>query len=165
MAGLERFQEHLRELFQLDTADLDFGIYRLFAARRQEVEKFIAEELPASVDAVFADLLGAEFKGAAERLQELKASIVSEAEDEKAILPEGSVKPECAAKAGKTLKKLIKEYEGLRRKYKQASALEEQKEDTYNHLYAFFSRYYDDGDFIPRHFYGSRNRYVLPYNG
>jgi hypothetical protein len=33
MSGLERFQEHLRELFQLDTADLDFGIYRLFAAR------------------------------------------------------------------------------------------------------------------------------------
>jgi len=32
MSGLERFQGHLRELFQLDTADLDFGIYRLFAA-------------------------------------------------------------------------------------------------------------------------------------
>ena len=79
MSGLERFQEHLRELFQLDTADLDFGIYRLFAARRQEVERFINEELPASVDAAFADLLGEEFKGAAERLQELKASIVAEA--------------------------------------------------------------------------------------
>ena len=32
MTELERFQEHLRELFQLDdTADLDFGIYRLFS--------------------------------------------------------------------------------------------------------------------------------------
>ncbi|MCF7855600.1 MAG: hypothetical protein K9N51_12435 [Candidatus Pacebacteria bacterium] len=31
MTGLERFQNHLRKLFQLDdTADLDFGIYRLF---------------------------------------------------------------------------------------------------------------------------------------
>ena len=103
MAGLERFQEHLRELFQLDTADLDFGIYRLFAARREEVERFINEELPASVDAAFADLLGEEYKGASERLQELKASIISEVEDAKAILPDGTVKPECAAKAGKTL--------------------------------------------------------------
>ncbi len=32
MTGLERFQKHLRELLQLDdTADLDFGIYRLFS--------------------------------------------------------------------------------------------------------------------------------------
>jgi hypothetical protein len=35
MSGLEGFQEHLRELLQIDTADLDFGIYRLFAARNQ----------------------------------------------------------------------------------------------------------------------------------
>jgi hypothetical protein len=31
-----RFQNILRELFQFDAADLDFGIYRLFAARREE---------------------------------------------------------------------------------------------------------------------------------
>jgi len=32
MTALELFQNHLRELFQLDdTADLDFGIYRLFS--------------------------------------------------------------------------------------------------------------------------------------
>ncbi|MCF8142445.1 MAG: hypothetical protein K9N21_00855 [Deltaproteobacteria bacterium] len=42
--------------FQLDTADLDFAIYRLFAARREEVERFIDKELPASVDAAFSDL-------------------------------------------------------------------------------------------------------------
>ena len=116
MSGLERFQEHLRELFQLDTADLDFGIYRLFAARREEVERFINQELPASVDAAFADLLDEESKGAEERLQELTNEIVSEAEDQEAILPDGTIKPECAARAGKTLKTLIAEYEELRQK-------------------------------------------------
>lgn len=35
----------------------------------------------------------------------------------------------------------------------------------FNHLYAFFRRYYDDGDFIPRRFYGSRESYAVPYNG
>ena len=165
MSGLERFQEHLRELLQLDTADLDVGIYRLFAARREEVERFIDEELPVSVDAAFSDLLGEEGKGAAERLQELTAQIVSEAEDEQAILPDGCINPECADKAGKTLRTLIQEYEELRRSSAKRTALEEQKDDTYNHLYAFFSRYYDEGDFIPRHFFGARNRYVVPYNG
>ena len=54
MTPLERFQEHVRELFQLDdTADLDFGIYRLFSARREEVEKFIDEELPQQVESAF----------------------------------------------------------------------------------------------------------------
>jgi adenine-specific DNA-methyltransferase len=77
----------------LDTADLDFGIYRLLAARRQEVERFINEELPASVEAAFGDLLGAECKGIVERIQECKASIILEAEDEKAVLPDGTVNP------------------------------------------------------------------------
>ena len=44
MTGLKRFQQHLHELFQLDnTADLDFGIYRLFSARRAEVKKYGAK--------------------------------------------------------------------------------------------------------------------------
>ncbi|MFO7600295.1 MAG: hypothetical protein R6X27_10870 [Candidatus Desulfacyla sp.] len=145
MSGLERFQEHLRDLFQLDTADLDFGIYRLFAARREEVERFIEKELPASVDAAFADLLDQEGKGASERLRELKTQIVSETEDDQAILPDGRIKPECTERAGKTLKALIAEYEELRLKEKERASLDEQKDDTYNHLYAFFSRYYDDG--------------------
>lgn len=53
MSGIERFQEYLRELFQLDTADFDFEIYRLLAARREEVKRLIKKELPASVDADF----------------------------------------------------------------------------------------------------------------
>jgi adenine-specific DNA-methyltransferase len=37
---------------------------------------------------------------------------------------------------------------------------------VFNHLYAFFSRYYESGDFIPKRFYGSnRERYAVPYNG
>ena len=37
--------------------------------------------------------------------------------------------------------------------------------DTYNHLFAFFSRYYQDGDFISRRRYGRNQRYAIPYNG
>ena len=35
----------------------------------------------------------------------------------------------------------------------------------YNHLYAFFSRYYQDGDFISKRRYSKRERYAIPYNG
>jgi adenine-specific DNA-methyltransferase len=36
---------------------------------------------------------------------------------------------------------------------------------VYNHLYAFFSRYYQDGDFISKRRYSKRERYAIPYNG
>ena len=37
--------------------------------------------------------------------------------------------------------------------------------DIYNYLYAFFSRYYEDGDFISKRRYGRNQRYAIPYNG
>ncbi len=42
---------------------------------------------------------------------------------------------------------------------------EAQRAEVFNHLYAFFSRYYDEGDFIPRRFFGARPAYAVPYNG
>jgi adenine-specific DNA-methyltransferase len=35
----------------------------------------------------------------------------------------------------------------------------------FNYLYAFFSRYYQDGDFISKRKYSKRQRYAIPYNG
>ena len=48
-AHLLKFQELLRELFQFDCADLDFGIYRIMNHKREAVEKFISEDLPARI--------------------------------------------------------------------------------------------------------------------
>ncbi len=45
---LQKFQGLLRELFQFDCADLDFGIYRVMNHKRDVVEKFICEKLPAA---------------------------------------------------------------------------------------------------------------------
>jgi len=36
---------------------------------------------------------------------------------------------------------------------------------VYNHLYTFFSRYYQDGDFISKRRYSKKHRYAIPYNG
>ena len=35
----------LRELFQLDSADLDFGIYRIMNTKRSEIERFLDNDL------------------------------------------------------------------------------------------------------------------------
>src|SRR5512137_2292264 len=41
----ERLQSLLAELFQLDRADLDFGIYRIMNLRREEITRFLNQEL------------------------------------------------------------------------------------------------------------------------
>ncbi len=41
----EKFQNLLRELFQFDCADLDFGIYRIMNHKRDVIEKFISVDL------------------------------------------------------------------------------------------------------------------------
>ena len=41
----QRFQELLRRLFQFESADLDFGIYRIMNFKRGVIEKFIEKDL------------------------------------------------------------------------------------------------------------------------
>lgn len=44
--SLEKLQSLLRELFQFELSDLDFGIYRLFRLKKDELDKFIDEQIP-----------------------------------------------------------------------------------------------------------------------
>lgn len=52
LSAKEKFQALLRELFEFDCADLDFGIYRIMNYKRQVIERFsfIAEDLPETFD-------------------------------------------------------------------------------------------------------------------
>jgi adenine-specific DNA-methyltransferase len=44
----------LKELFQLDQPDLDFGVYRVMHARSAEVTQFLDKDLLPQVKAAFA---------------------------------------------------------------------------------------------------------------
>ena len=46
---LQKVQNLLRELFEFDCADLDFGIYRIMNHKRQVIERFITEDLPKAI--------------------------------------------------------------------------------------------------------------------
>lgn len=45
----EKLQTLLRELFQFDSADLDFGFYAVMNQKRDVIDKFITEDLPALI--------------------------------------------------------------------------------------------------------------------
>ena len=161
MKGIDsqtRLKELFRELFQLDVADLDFGLYRLFSLKRDEVEGFLNEQLPAEVDRAFEAAAGAEREALQKRVDDLAERARASVADD-AILPSGEPKPAHAAA------KAVREYAEARKRLQAVEASEAQHSEVFNLLYAFFSRYYDEGDFIPRRFYGARASYAVPYNG
>ena len=46
---LDRFTKLLKEIFELDKSDLDFGIYRVMNLRKTQIEQFLTERLPQMV--------------------------------------------------------------------------------------------------------------------
>ncbi|MCG3147237.1 MAG: hypothetical protein PCFJNLEI_00675 [Verrucomicrobiae bacterium] len=155
---LQQLQELLRELFQFEFGDLDFGIYKLLHLKRGEVEKFLTVQLPETVKREFKKLAGDELTALEHEIQEL-AKRIREVDDE-AILQNGDLNPQ-RQKRG-----LLKTYAEKRQQLHQSQATDEQQADVFNHLHNFFARYYDEGDFIPRPRRGSNHtRYAVPYNG
>ncbi len=158
IAQLQKFQELLRELFQFDCADLDFGIYRIMNHKRNAIERFIGEELPARI-------AGDLETGQLARQDQAEASLEEARADLEAALGKDALDADG---------KLDDRYSGtpLGEDYLRAQAAAEPgrsrqavEADTYNHLFTFFSRYYQDGDFISQRRYGRNQRYAIPYNG
>lgn len=144
-----RLLKKLSELFQLDQPDLDFGFYRIMHAKSAEVQDFIGTDLLKIVADAFGDVDEA-------RKAELQAAYekaIQTAKDFSAPNPE-ETEPVKKAKATLDAAKDT------------ASA----EADVYDHLYRFFERYYDDGDFISRRYYtretsGKAAPFAVPYNG
>lgn len=51
---LDRFVKLLKEIFELDKSDLDFGIYRVMNLRKTQIETFLADRLPEMVQDTLA---------------------------------------------------------------------------------------------------------------
>jgi len=154
----EKFQQLLRELFQFDCADLDFGIYRIMNYKRDVIEKFITRDLPKGIDEeldrdALADqsLAAKELKETAQQIRETLGKDALDADGNLAEAYHGTP--------------LGKKYQDLKVKAAGGRGREALEASIFNHLYAFFSRYYQDGDFISKRRYSRRQKYAIPYNG
>jgi adenine-specific DNA-methyltransferase len=164
MEPLRKLQELLRELFQLEFADLDFGLYRLLHLRRREIEAFLTEQLPRRVEEAFRSVAGEERTGLEREVSELADRIRKDVAED-AVLGSGGIAREYREVKVKAARDLIASYEAKRLQLKSIQVSEAQQAEVFNHLLAFFSRYYEAGDFIPRRRYGARETYAVPYNG
>lgn len=138
----EKLKDILREMFQMDQADLDFGIYRIMNAKREEIEKFLDEELLPQIKEKFVQYRGTE-------IEEKKKEIVKL----EATLRDSGMNPDEAPKV-----KVLREEVA---KYGDDEALEN---EVFSHLSSFFRRYYDNGDFLSLRRY-KKDTYAIPYEG
>jgi adenine-specific DNA-methyltransferase len=139
----EKLKALLKELFQLDQPDLDFGLYRIMHAKSAEVTQFLDNDLLPQVKAAFGTYKSAD---KAEIEKELTKS-VGQAE---AL----GADPESLPKVKELRAKLASEVVDI-------GQLES---EVYDHLFSFFRRYYSEGDFLAKRVY-KPGVYAVPYEG
>jgi len=133
----------LKELFQLDQPDLDFGFYRVMHARSAEVTQFLDKDLLPQVKAAFAQYQPAD-------KAEIEKELAKAIEQAQAL----GAAPETLPKVKELRAKLADD----------AVDLEALEAEVYDHLYSFFRRYYSEGDFLSRRVY-KPGVYAIPYEG
>ena len=144
---LDRLRALLREMFQLDRGDLDFGLYRIMNLKSAEVGSFLDNDLLPQVK---------------EKLQltsdEERAKLEKELEEARRAARKLGLDPDSNPPPG-----IVKLNRRLAEMQKDADA----EADVYNHLAGFFGRYYAEGDFISQRRYssGGRSAYLIPYDG
>lgn len=142
----ERFIELLRQIFELDKADLDFGIYRILNIRRREIEEFFTTRLPQKITETLQPFAAGNKDTIRQRMNEIESQLGNQVE----TLPESIP--------------MVAEYKQLKQQLQQGADLSALESDVYSALYSFFSRYYDEGDFISKRRY-KEGVYAIPYEG
>lgn len=141
-----KFQElvaKLREIFQIDRPELDFGIYRILNARAGEINDYLQNRLAEKVQQALSSGNEAQREQVARELKEKEAHYIAD-----------GINPDNVPKV-----------QELRQKLAQYSAAASEHENAvFSHLLTFFSRYYQDGDFISQRRYKG-DTYAIPYAG
>jgi len=142
----KKLMDKLAEMFQFDQADLDFGIYRIMNYKRHEIKRFLEEDLMAQISAQLSEL--SHSSNAAEL-----AKIEKDIQNARAMDLDEDIK------AG-----MIEKLQEKKAAYTVNSDISAVEADIYSHLTEFFSRYYDEGDFISQRRYKD-GVYAIPYEG
>ena len=142
----DRLKALLREMFQLDRGDLDFGLYRIMNLKAGEIAAFLDDAL----------------------LPQVKTTLAGIADDDRAALEKDLEAALAAARdLGGIDPEKTEKVKGLRAQLAEARADAEAEGDVCNHLANFFARYYDEGDFMSLRRYsgGGGSAYLIPYDG
>jgi len=159
MDTIQKFQDLLERLFQFETSDLDFGIYRILNYKRDRIEKFIQEDLKNKVESAFAKYKDERLTNINLRFEEAKQKVI-QGLGTQAFTPTGELKEEFKNTP------LGRDFLSIKEQKDEAETIDEIKLQVFNDLYNFFSRFYEEGDFVPQYRHSIKgHKYAIPYNG
>ena len=141
--NFEKLQKLLEELFQLDQADLDFGIYRIMNQKRDEVVRFLEKDLLPQVKEAFSHYQSAD-----------KATLQKELDKLVTQVEGAGMNPDDSPKVQELKAQMADSSVDV-------TALEN---EVFSHLFNFFRRYYHEGDFLSLRRY-KEGVYAIPYEG
>jgi len=139
----EKLKALLKELFQLDQPDLDFGLYRIMHAKKPEILRFLDNDLFPQVKEAFKEYQSVDKSLLERRLSKMEQN-----------LREASIDPDDSP----VVRDIHAHIENI------SPDIEHLVNSVYDHLYHFFRRYYSEGDFIAKRVYKS-GVYAIPYEG
>ena len=141
----DKFVAKLQEIFMMNHAELDFGIYRIMNQKRDEINHFLQVDLlPQVKTALQGD--GNNTQQAKQRMAEIEQQLGSDIDSLPQSIP------------------MVAEYQKLKAQLTLGGSAEDMEGEVFSHLVTFFSRYYDGGDFLSKRRYKD-NTYAIPYNG
>ena len=138
----KKFRDILDELFMLDHAELDFGIYRIMNQKRADIAEYLDNRLQKQVEVELSKHSMSSDGGAKLELDKLITTLTSagmNADDSPKV-------QELKAKLKNSIDPVIMEAE------------------VYSHLATFFKRYFEGGDFMSMRRY-KKDVYAIPYEG
>jgi adenine-specific DNA-methyltransferase len=141
--NLDKLRGLLQELFQLDQADLDFGIYRIMNQKRDDIVRFLDKDLLPQVQEAFKHYRSADKSVLQAELDKLVASIQN-----------AGMNPDESPKVKELRLRLTDS----------AVDVTTLENEVFSHLTSFFRRYYNEGDFISQRRY-KEGVYAIPYEG
>ena len=142
----DKFVAKLQEIFMMDHAELDFGIYRIMNQKRDEINRFLQVDLLPQVKIALQGS-GGNTQQAKQRMAEIEQMFAGMDIE---TLPDSNPN--------------VAEYKKLKAQLSQGGSAGDMEGEVFSHLVTFFSRYYDGGDFLSKRRYKD-NTYAIPYNG
>ncbi|MEI6556175.1 MAG: site-specific DNA-methyltransferase [Paludibacter sp.] len=142
MTNYEKLINTLKEVFMLDKAELDFGIYRIMNQKRKDIEQFLEKELVPQVRQVLESSLSVDKQALQKELDE-------------------------AIKLAHTLgadPEMLPKVQQIKARMGEAADMVAIENEVFSLLANFFKRYFDNGDFISMRRY-KKDVYAIPYEG
>lgn len=143
MSKYDDLVKKLKEIFQIDRPELDFGVYRILNARAVKINDYLENRLKAKVGESLAASGAANVEGLQKELREKEAQYRAD-----------GLNPDTVPKVLEIREKLAEYGVGT----------SEHENAVFTHLLTFFSRYYDKGDFVSQRRYKG-DTYAIPYAG